>query len=228
MACMVIKPQFVSLTHIQCCHIVNSSSYCMFQIAMLPLCCFCPSQTWVWLTKASLNMLWVSETAMITVFRLGSGWRLTGGETQTWNLADALSAKPFWFMSKLWRDWDKKPRPNLFLSLSSLSFLWPAPVCLSTAEVLATSNQCVHCSLLPSLLSSFFLLSPRPSLSLSSTQSLSFCQTGQILETCIIRSSQDAGGKVDLQRLIESTYPSSLSNPQPATPADRSPMAYLH
>ncbi|CAB1432506.1 unnamed protein product [Pleuronectes platessa] len=51
--------------------------------------------------------------------------------------------------------------------------------------------------------------------------------TGQILETCIIRSSQDAGGKVDLPRLIESTYPSSLSNPQPAAPADRSPMAYL-
>lgn len=47
------------------------------------------------------------------------------------------------------------------------------------------------------------------------------CQTGQILETCIIWSSQDAGGKVDLQRPIESTYPSSPSNPQPAAPADR-------
>lgn len=47
------------------------------------------------------------------------------------------------------------------------------------------------------------------------------CQTGQILETCIIWPSQDAGGKVDLQRPIESTYPSSPSNPQPAAPADR-------
>lgn len=92
---------------------------------------------------------------MITVFRLGSGWRLTGGETQTGNTADALSAKALRYVSKLWRDWDKKKktRPNLFHSVASLSFLWLAPVCLSTAELLAASNQCVHCSLLPPFLS---------------------------------------------------------------------------
>ncbi len=87
------------------------------------------------------------KTAMIRVFRLGSGWRLTGGETQTGNLADGLSAKALWYMSKLWQDWDKKARPNLFHSVASLSFLWLAPACLSTAELLAASNQCVHCSL---------------------------------------------------------------------------------
>lgn len=117
-------------------------------------------------------MLWGSETGMITVFRLGSGWRLTGGETQTGNLADALSAKPLWYMSKLWQDWDKKARPNLFHSLSSLSFLWLAPVCLSTAEVLAASNQCVHCSVLPPLLSSFFLFPSSLPLSLFQLVSL--------------------------------------------------------
>lgn len=188
----------------------------MFQTALLPLFL---SFTDLTLTRiSSPECVWAFQTALITVFRLGSGWRLTGGETQTRNLADALSAKPLWYMSKLRQNWDKKKaRANLFHSAASLSFLWVAPVCLSTTELLAASNQCVHCSLL------FFPPVP-PFLSLS----LSFCQTGQILETCIIRSSQDAGGKVDLQRPIESTYPSSLSNPQPAAPADRSPMAYLH
>lgn len=58
-----------------------------------------------------------------------------------------------------WREWDKKKKldPIYFTLLLAFHFLWLAPVCLSTAELLAASNQCVHCSLLPPLLSSFFL-----------------------------------------------------------------------
>lgn len=84
------------------------------------------------------------------------------------------------------------------------------------------------CSLLSLASIPLIFFSSHPFLPVPSSHSLFFCQTGQILETCIIRSSQDAGGKVDLQRPIESSYPSSLSNPQQAAPADRSPMAYLH
>jgi len=97
------------------------------------------------------------------VFRFESGWRLTGGDTNREARWCPVCQTSLIHLQKLWRDWDKKARPNLFPSVASLSFLWLAPVCLSTAELLAVSNQCVHFSLLPPLLSSFFL----PSLLLS-------------------------------------------------------------
>ena len=190
----------------------------MFHTALLPLSCF-----------LSFSLTRISSPGCVWVF---------------WNSDDNSIQIGEWMKADRWRDTNRKPcwcpvcqsplihvqtldgsetkkklDPIYFTLLLAFHFLWLAPVCLSTAELLAASNQCVHCSLLPPLLSSFFL---------SLLPSLSFCQTGQILETCIIRSSQDAGGKVDLQRPIESTYPSSLSNPQPAAPADRSPMASPH
>lgn len=121
------------------------------------------------LTRA--RFFFFPKQAMITVFQLGSGWRLTGGETQTGNLADALSAKfsdtcPNSDGTETKKKKRKEARPNLFHSVASLSFLWLAPACLSTAELLAASNQCVHCSLLPPSLSSHLSVS----LSLSARQ----------------------------------------------------------
>ena len=149
--------------------------FCQQRLTLLVLSFAGLSLTRISKPRMCLSFFFFLKQAMITVFQLGSGWRLTGGETQTGNLADALSAKfsdtcpnsdGTETKKKEKKKKRKEARPNLFHSVASLSFLWLAPACLSTAELLAASNQCVHCSLLPPSLSSHLSVS----LSLSARQ----------------------------------------------------------
>lgn len=107
--------------------------------------------------------------AHLNVFRVFESY--TGGQDTACQIeihkqetsAKPRLPKPLRHITKLTRP---KARPNLFHSAASLSFLCLAPLRLSTAELLAVSNQCVHWSLLPPLLSSFFF-PPLPFLRLS-------------------------------------------------------------
>lgn len=103
------------------------------------------------------------ETAVITEFRLGkNGTEADRSRDTNRKPRWCQVCQMLWYLSKLWWDWDKKKKLDPIHSVALPSFLWLVPMCLSTAELLATSNQCVHC-LHCSLL---FFFTARPTLSL--------------------------------------------------------------